>query len=544
MTFRIRENPALVQAIRTALRDEHPTLPHEVERYAERTQVPPERVWEKVENAVFDAVDRVGRRYAGEMAAVVEHMTRVRGELTTMYEGVFGGRIDPSGPARLRSLIAVLHEDLEKLTDPATWMRRRRRGAGPAGRYPGARPELVGGPSNAPRENTPVGATGQRWKRRVVSLDEIVPDWDPVERTLYWRFPDLPEGVVLEFESGYRVWRHPGGAIEEEIVVGPSQSRHRRSTRGEEAIMRATDIMNADDLELTPEELSKAMHRAHGAGAPGLGMDATYGVASAPRRLNLVFENAGVETWVRALRDNHPAGVDYLYRTTTEFRGAQTLAARTYHISATFEGHVYDMYEFTITVEPGGTRGEHVHFDVESFRAFADAERFTAPENVRAAADLRARQDAARAAGTKVPRDKPAEAVEPPAVLREALERAARQHVETVDPALTRASERLAALRTTVDDRLLAAAGEGLDPRQPLTAPQRARYQAIDALTTVLERIGSDLDEGPVDTAKLTALADALQRFNQRAARWPGQVSAAAVREFARELQDVLEANR
>ena len=439
MTLRIREQPELVARVRSTLK-EHPVAAA-IKKFAKERQLDETRLEDFVADSVLNAMDELSLTYSTEMTAIVEHMTRVRAEVNEVYQRGLSGTIDASDPAVLRDLLSRLHADMDRIADPEAWARRQERPAADpgsrlaAGRYPAAaRPELIGGPSNAPRPGTPIAGTARPWQRRIVSLDEIVRTVDPATRETYWRFPDIPEGTVLEFESGYRVWRLPGGAIEEEIVASGSMSAFRGQTRGEEAIHLARDM--------SPEHLSAAMHRAHGAGSPGLGLDAPYGLALAPPLINLVFENAGVERWVRNLRDNAPPGVEYVYRTTTRAR-RQTLLDRTYRISAIFERRLHDMYEFTISMNPRGLADADVQFEADTFRAFEGAERFTAPEDRKATERT----------------GKPT-FVEPPDVLRAALGRAGRTGREVPNSAVTRTYDRISALRRTVESKLLAAAAE------------------------------------------------------------------------------------
>ena len=505
MTIKIAESPELVTQVRASLQD-HP-LSAEIRRFAADRHLDEAQLHDLVAESVISALDELGTAYSAEMTSVVEHMTRVRAEVHLVYERALSGTIDPSDPAVLRNLMSQLHDDMGQLADPETWARRQKRpAAGSAGRpaagqYPAAvRPELLGGPSNAPRRGTSIAGTSGTWERRTVPLGEIARAVDPATGETYWRFPEIPAGTVLEFESGYRVWRLPGGAIEEEIVAGPSMSRYRGQTRGEEAIFSARDM--------SPEHLSAAMHRAHGAGSPGLGMDAPYGLALAPQQVNLVFENAGVERWVRNLRDNARPGVEYVYRTTTRARG-QTLLDRTYRISAISEGRLYDMYEFTIGMKPGGLTDADVEFQADTFRAFEGAERFTAPIDIKATARA----------------GKPT-FVEPPGVLRSALGRAGRASREVPKAALARTYDRLSSLQRTVETKLLATAGESV-----------SRSESLAALTEAMDTIRNALDSGPPDEAALDAMAAALEHFNRRAARWPDRVTEQQIRALIAELR-------
>ena len=157
---------------------------------------------------------------------------------------------------------------------------------------------------------------------------------------------------MLHFpDYGYRVWKEPGtGAVVEELLAGPSVTKARRFTRGEDVLFSAADMGEAYRAAGT--------ERAHGAGSPGLGFDAPYGVAHAVRRINQWLENRGVEQWVRNLRDNAEPGVEYLWTTRTKKAG-QSLAQREYTISAVVEGQIYELYVFETSVPAGSARQRH-----------------------------------------------------------------------------------------------------------------------------------------------------------------------------------------
>lgn len=358
-------------------------------------------------------------------------------------------------------------------------------------RYPGIRPELAARPSAAPLEGAPIaGSPGKTWKVRNVAPDEI--RLATVKNETYWQFPDLVEGEVLVFPSGYRVWKQPGGAIVEEATVTTSVSGSRAATRGESGLHTAGDM--------SAEHAAAGTHRAHGAGAPGLGFDAPYGVVHAPKAVNLVLENMGLERFVRGLRDNAPDGVQYLYRTTT-YKTGVNLQQRVYRISAVADGQVHDMYEFAIRMKPGeGLGDEAVEFLEKEIEVFDGATRYSA-------------------------------GIDPPDVLSRAMGRVERGAKEVADTLVVSTGKKIDSLLETtraVEARIA-------------TKGDAAGMQALDELTEKLQQIADRVTQGPVDRARFTALSDEITKFNKRAARWTDKVSAQDITAFLRRLDDLLD---
>jgi len=211
--------------------------------------------------------------------------------------------------------------------------------------YPGYHPELINRASAAPAPLTSGAPGGALWKERRVSIDEIKYAVDEVGDP-YWQFPDLGDGEVLVLPSGTRVWRDPRTrAVWEEHPVAASVSRARGVTAGENVIPSAG--------EMGPGQAET--HRAHGAASPGLGFDSPYSIARAPKEVNLEIEAAGIEKWVRGLRDNAPEGVQYLFTTGTVSSTqsqAGALIERSYKVSASKGGKIVDLATFKVTVGP------------------------------------------------------------------------------------------------------------------------------------------------------------------------------------------------
>lgn len=95
----------------------------------------------------------------------------------------------------------------------------------------------------------------------------------------------------------------------------------------------------------------------------------------AAHRANLGFENAGVERWVRELRDAAPPGVDFVYSTTT-IKSGMNLPQRVYKISAIADD---EMYQFTLRMKPSGPADDALERLGDETRVSSAAERFTAP---------------------------------------------------------------------------------------------------------------------------------------------------------------------
>jgi hypothetical protein len=382
--------------------------------------------------------------------------------------------------------------------------------------YPGARPHLVTRPSNAPLEGTSWAGTTQKWKHRHVSMEEIQPATDALGER-YWRFPDLADGEVLVFPSGYRVWKQPHtGAIVEEAVVGPSVSAMRSATKGEEAIFTAKDTSAA--------HAAAGTQRAHGAGAPGLGFDAPYGVVHAPKGVNLGFENAGVERWVRELRDAAPPGVEFVYQTTT-IKNAMNLQQRVYKISAIADGQIHEMYQFTLRMKPGGLGDDALEFLADETQVFSAAERFTAP--------VSASKTATAGKATHV---------EPPPKLREALGRPKKVAKDVPHRTLSSTLERLTSLKNTMMEKLEKLRFKSVSKKLSKAGADRAMKwsDALDELGTKVSDLETHLATAAVDPSRLDAIATAVIAFNRRAARWPEKVTRSQIREFTRQLDEFL----
>jgi hypothetical protein len=382
---------------------------------------------------------------------------------------------------------ARLRNELDELMLPEA---AKQRTMNEAALYPGIRPELAARPSAAPLEGMPVGVTGQKWTVRNVKPEEI--KQVTVKGETYWEFPELQVGEVLVFPSGYRVWKQPGGAIVEETLVTTSVSGSRSLTRGEGVLHPARDM--------GPEHVAAGTQRSHGAGAPGLGFDAPYGVAHAPKQVNLVLENMGLEQFMRDLRDNASDGVQYLYRTTT-YKAGSNLTERVYRISAAVDNEVHDMYEFAIRMKPGAGLGdEAVEFVQDEVEAFSGATRYGANIN-------------------------------PPKPLRRAMERVDRGAKEVADKLVVGTGEKVESLLSTVEqvERRIAAKGDV------------AGMEALNELTERLQQAEDMVKHGAVDRGRFEALSEVVSKFNKRAARWSDKVSTEDIKAFLKQLNSLFD---
>jgi hypothetical protein len=550
VNFKVRGHPAEVH-VRLALQG------HEVvESFAKRFGVDHERAQTVVTESVLDAMELLGSAYVTKMTRVVSQMTRLRESIHFVYEKVLNGTLEGVDPAEVPRTFEELHAVTRELADPKTWAERdgaaieplppasrptptetaakppgpvpTKRAPGkrapaerkparqrPEPQYPGARPGLADLPTRAPRSGEVVHEGGGRtWREDVKRTGDITLELDV--DGLFWKFPELEDGVVLHFpEYGYRVWKEPGtGAIVEELLAGPSVTKARRFTRGEEVLFTASDV----------SEAYRAAHteRAHGAGSPGLGFDAPYGVAHAVRRINQWLENRGVEQWVRDLRDNAEPGVEYLWTTRTK-KTRQTLANREYTISAVVDGQIHELYVFETKV-PMDSPPSDTTVQFELLGVSPAAEAFGAPVT----RDSQAALDAAIAAG-KEPGELPRiERVEPPRTIVEALGRTRHESPELARPSVERTGKRLTKLVRLLDGKLL---------EHALGTKDVAMVEAIDALTNAVQDLHRDLVTGPADPARTARFDAAITAFSARAARWTDHVTAVDVLALVRQLK-------
>lgn len=418
--------------------------------------------------------------------AYERYLQRCRAEQETPLEPLDWLKFQTSGPAA-----TYLDQAL-----PAGWRAARR------GQYPGSRPHLIDRPSNAPPEGSLDPTTGRRWRHRSISIDEIRPEVDAVGDP-YWTFPDLVDGEVLILPSGTRVWKDPPtGAIVEEHPVSASVTSHRTRTAGESTVMDRADMGPAHQAALT--------ERAHGAGSPGLGFDSPYGVAHAPRQVNQILENKGIEQYMRRLRDNTPPGVQYLFTTRT-YRSGQNLTKRVYDIDAIHDGVIHPMFQFKIVVE-GSPPNLSARLVDDETSVFIGADAYGSPK-------MR-EQPAGAPPGGEV-------GVDIPGVLQTAMGRTSRRAVGAVAP-LEPAIEQIQRMRPRLDDLLESRIRSGqLDQRW-----MDAHDRALRALDGADERLRTTV----VCTSDTEELRRMLTELAQRAGRHPHTVDARRLDDFARRV--------
>jgi len=507
-TFKVRERP-MAPAVRARL-EAHPA----VEAFQKRFGVEPEAAKKILTESVLDAMDLLGSRYVTRMSQVVGRLTQLREAIHLVYEKVLSGHPENVDTAALRRAFDELHATTKELADPKTWAEGEGKQveplpATPPIEYPGARAGLEDKPSVAPRQGDPVrGKPGRAWDVQTKHRGDITLEIDA--EGLYWKFPELQDGVVLHFpEYGYRVWKEPGtGAIVEELIVGPSVSGARRFTRGEDVIFSAAEMGDAYRQGGT--------QRAHGAGAPGLGFDAGYGIAHALARINNWIENHGLEKWVRDLRDNAPPGVEYVWSTSTRKRG-QKLAQRQYTISAIVDGKMHELYAFEVSV-PDGPPNIDAPIDFDVVGITPEAELYGAPYTKESIAASEAAPE-----GEKPPLER----LEPPQALSEALGRTQKLGRAAGHAAIARTGERIAALARILDTTIMNRYTASGDP---------AWAGAIDDVTTAVGEVRNRIESSAPNPERLTRIDNAITNFNRRAR----YASPADLRALARELRNIL----
>jgi hypothetical protein len=545
----------------------HPVLDAFVNKY----NLDRERAHDVMTDSVLEAMDLLGHAYVGKMTRTVTRMAELREAIHFVYERVLTGDAAHADVMSLRHNFDELHKATSELADPKAWAEREGAaveplpvartaeraapgaelrpvaapgtevGAGsgqaraeagqaaPATRrrreveYPGKRSGLADKPTRAPRNGEPMYGGGN-WEVKTHPSEAIT--WEIGPDGPYWKKPELKDGQVMHFpDYGYRVWKDPvDGTIVEELLVGPSVTKSRKLTRGEDVLMTAADV---SELYRTGK-----IERAHGAGSPGLGFDAQYGVAHANQRINQWLENRGVEQWTRDLRDNAEPGVEYLWTTRTKKSG-QALAEREYTISAVVDGQIYELYVFETKVPPGSPDALSVEFTLTGVSPAA--EYYGAPVTVSSRAALEAN-------GGKGP----IERVAPPEVITEALGRRLREAPEVSHPAVQRTGKKLAELTDLLNERFLRHAARPEPPGTRLRPGERAAdvamIDAIDRLTTVLENVHREITTTAPELDRLARIDAAITAFRRSVgARRTDRVTAADLRALARELRALLE---
>jgi hypothetical protein len=186
----------------------------------------------------------------------------------------------------------------------------------------------------------------------------------PVRQIDPANLPDLvPNGVVLEFPTGERVWRTAGSdrAIVIESTLGPSSGRHHFEQ----------DLFSRGEMDLA---YTKAlMERAHSQGQ-GTGFESPFAITYAPAEVNQELQNLGIEEFLRTLYQDSTPGVTYKLITSTRIHPhSRRLALIEYKIVAEIDGKAREL--FTTGIRVSGSANESVvtlaedltHVDPEAF---------------------------------------------------------------------------------------------------------------------------------------------------------------------------------
>jgi hypothetical protein len=147
----------------------------------------------------------------------------------------------------------------------------------------------------------------------------------------------IPEGVVYEFPGGNRVWRE-GEIYRHDTALGPSTGR------------RQTELEMPSASEHGRPEVA-GMERAHTLGQ-GTGFESPFAIFYAPREVNQIIQNNGVEELLRGLNSSALPGETFHVSTLTKpHLGTQRLAEIRYRVEVKRGGGSPEfLFEYQITV--------------------------------------------------------------------------------------------------------------------------------------------------------------------------------------------------
>lgn len=147
----------------------------------------------------------------------------------------------------------------------------------------------------------------------------------------------IPDGVVYEFPGGNRVWRE-GEIYRHDTVLGPSTGR------------RQTELEMPSASEHGRPEVA-GMERAHTLGQ-GTGFESPFAIFYAPREVNQIIQNNGVEEMLRGLHSSARPGESFHVSTLTKpHPGTQRLAEIRYRVEVKRgAGSPEFLFEYQITV--------------------------------------------------------------------------------------------------------------------------------------------------------------------------------------------------
>jgi hypothetical protein len=167
---------------------------------------------------------------------------------------------------------------------------------------------------------------------KVVKLNDI----SQLPRDAAGNIAPLEEGVVYSFPGGHSVWRE-GDAILHDSVFGRSTFR-----RGTEREMFTAGESGRENIG--------GMERAHTLGQ-GTGFESPFGVYYAPREVNQMIQNHGIEEYFRGLQQSALPGESFSVSTlTTAHPGSLRLKEIRYDVSVVRNGNKDFMFEYVITV--------------------------------------------------------------------------------------------------------------------------------------------------------------------------------------------------
>ena len=147
----------------------------------------------------------------------------------------------------------------------------------------------------------------------------------------------IPDGVVYEFPGGNRVWRE-GDIYRHDTVLGPSTGR------------RQTELEMPSASEHGRPEVA-GMERAHTLGQ-GTGFESPFAIFYAPREVNQIIQNNGVEEMLRGLQSSARPGESFHVSTLTKpHPGTKRLAEIRYRVEVKRgSGSPEFLFEYQITV--------------------------------------------------------------------------------------------------------------------------------------------------------------------------------------------------
>jgi hypothetical protein len=168
------------------------------------------------------------------------------------------------------------------------------------------------------------------------------PEGWPIEFVDPANLPDIvPNGVVLEFPNAERVWRRSG---EDPATFAESRLGSAKGRKGHEKNL-------APRSEMGPEYAESDLERAHSQGQ-GTGFESPYAIRYAPKEINQVLQNAGIEMYLRWLSQHKIPGVEYRLITETAVHpGSLRMQYIRYQVEAVTEKESAMLFSVKLNVE-------------------------------------------------------------------------------------------------------------------------------------------------------------------------------------------------